>query len=164
MPPTAQPGPAAPGVKPVANGLTLIVTAKSPEDYAALKGKITQLQSAPLGANPIVKALEKLEKVHFARFVFIDKSRTLMVITTYDDDFDTYIDLFDDIGGIFNIILAHVEDAPPLPVEQHRSEFNQFIRDHDAPIVGALYSAYPSLRAKEIRELGESAEPNPTTR
>ncbi len=142
----------------VSHALTLVMKADGPIKYAALKAKITQLQAGPPATNPIRIALEKLEKVHFARFVFIDESETVMVITTFDDDFDAYLDLFvDNIGDVFDLILSHVKDAPPLPVSDHREEFNEFVRKHDVPAVGGLYSAYPKLRATDIRRQAEES-------
>src|SRR5687768_1688244 len=82
----------------VQNPLTLLMTIRSPEDYAALKTTIEQLQALPPEQNPIVRALDTIGTVHFARFVFVDETR-LAVITTYDGDFDAYInDFVDHIG------------------------------------------------------------------
>ncbi len=113
---------------PVANALTLVMTIKSPEDRARLKELITTLQALPPESNPIARALTKLGNVHFARFVFIGDDK-LAVITTYDDDFESYIRSFvDEIGGVFDQLLTHMKDAPPLPVEEHVTEFLEYVK------------------------------------
>ena len=77
----------------VASPLTLVMTIKSPEDFAELKGLLAKLQGLPPDKNPITVALNRLATVHFARFVFLN-DRQLAVITTYDGSFLEYIDAF----------------------------------------------------------------------
>jgi hypothetical protein len=139
--------------QPVANPLTLVMTIKSEQDYRALRDSIAKMQSLPPGENPIAKALTALTTVHFARFVFLGESQ-LAVITTYDGSFEDYIDAFvNHIGDVFTMLLAHIKDAPLLPVSEHRSEFLEFVKKHDLPCVGQLYSAYPGLKVLDILTL-----------
>jgi hypothetical protein len=141
----------------VAHGLTLIVTAKSESDYTELKGLIKNLQNDP--ASPIKSALDRIGIVHDARFVFFDDQQQLAIITTFDDDFDVYIDLFvQDVGQIFDAILAHVKDAPPLPVAEHADEFHDFVRKHNHELEPPIYSAYPNLRVSDILRLERDQE------
>ena len=134
----------------VQSPLTLLMSIRSPEDHAALKTTIEQLQSLPPEQNPIVTALDAIGTVHFARFVFIDETR-LAVITTYDGDFDAYInDFVDHIGDVFNALLQHMDDAPPLPVQQHRQELLDYVRRHDLPCLPPFYSAYPQRTVLDI--------------
>lgn len=143
---------------PVANPLTLVMKAKSPEDLQKLKQLVEGMQQLPPAKNPIVQALEKLGNVHFARFVFLDDK--LMVITTFDDDFDAYIDLFvDEIGDVFNAILKHVEGAPPGKVQDNREAFRKFVAEHDQEPAGDFYSAYPKLRVQDIKAFQRQATP-----
>ena len=133
------------------NPLTLIMKIKSPADAAALKGMLTQFLSLPRNQNPIDVALDKLAKVHFARFVFLDNDTRLAIITSYDDAFDDYInDFVNVIGDIFNALLAHMSEAPPLPVQQNRAAFLEYVRANDLTSFGAFYSAYPALGVKTI--------------
>ena len=144
--------------QPVANPLTLVMKAKSPEDLQKLKQLVEGMQKLPPEKNPIVLALEKLGNVHFARFVFLDDK--LMVITTFDDDFDAYIDLFvDEIGDVFNAILKHVEGAPEGKVQDHREAFRNFVNDHNQKPVGEFYSAYPKLRVQDIKAFQRQVTP-----
>src|SRR5512144_301104 len=128
--------------QPVQSPLTLVMKAESPAAFAALRQTVENLQALPTDENPVVAALDRLGTVHFARFVFLGDDQ-LAVITTYDGDFDTYINHFiDEIGDVFNALLQHV-DATLVPVQSHRAEFLTFVRDHDLRSVGSFYSAYP---------------------
>ena len=144
--------------EPVANPLTLVMAIKSPQDYQELKTLISGIQSKPPEENPIVAALTKIGTVHFARFVFLNE-RELAVITSYDGSFDDYILAFiDAIGGVFNMLLAHIQDAPPLPVEDHSPEFLKYIRENDLKCEPPFYSAYPGLTVVEILALKKQNE------
>jgi hypothetical protein len=134
----------------VQNPLTLVMTIKSPEDYATLKATLEQVQSLPRDVNPITTALDALRTVHFARFTFIDETR-LAVITTYDGDFEAYINEFvDHIGDVFNMLLSYMDGAPPLPVQEHRHEFLDFVRRYDLTCLPPFYSAYPERTVLDI--------------
>ncbi len=134
----------------VQSPLTLVMPIRSPEDSAALHATIENLQALPREQNPIIRALDEIATVHFARFVFLDETR-LAVITTYDGDFATYInDFVDHIGDVFNALLQHMAEAPPLPVQAHRQEFLDYIRRHDLGCVPPFYSAYPDRTVLDI--------------
>jgi hypothetical protein len=135
---------------PVQNPLTMVMRAKSPDDYAALRKTVEHLQSLPPHQNPITIALNKIATVHFARFAFLDNNQ-LAVITSYDGDFEVYINEFiNEIGDVFNMLMEHVEDGPPLPVQTYRQEFLDYIRAHDFRCVGTFYSAYPDRTVLDI--------------
>jgi hypothetical protein len=55
----------------VQSPLTLVMTAESPEAFAALRKTVEDLQALPIDKNPVVAALDRLGTVHFARFVFL---------------------------------------------------------------------------------------------
>lgn len=135
----------------VQHPLTLVMTVASPEDRATLDATLRQMQQLPPDRNPIVTALDTIGTVHFARFVFLDDAH-LAVITTYDGDFDVYVNEFvDHIGEVFDALLQHIADAPPLPVQQHRAEFLDFLRAHDLGCIPPFYSAYPERTVLDIR-------------
>lgn len=136
------------------NPLTLMMKAKCEESWTELRRAVEHLQSLPDDKNPIVIALNKIGTVHFARFVFVEESRQLAVITTYDGDFDTYINEFvNEIGDIFNTLLSFVVDAPPLPVQTYRQEFLDYIRAADLRCVGNFYSAYPDTTVLDVLDM-----------
>ena len=143
-----------PPVPPVQTPLTLIMTIKSPDDYAQLRQMLQYYHSLPDTENPIRAALHRVATVHFARFVFLENNTKLAIITTFDGDFDTYInDFIEQIADIFNALLAHMQDAPPLPVTTYRQEFADYIRKNDAPAIQPFYSAYPKLTVLDIQAL-----------
>jgi hypothetical protein len=138
----------------VQSPLTLVMTAESPEAFAALRKTVEDLQALPPDENPVVNALNRLGTVHFARFVFLGDDQ-LAVITTYDGDFDAYInDFINEIGDVFNALLQHV-DRSLIPVQSHRAEFLKFVQDHDLRCVGPFYSAYPQRTALDIVGVGD---------
>ncbi|MDX1964966.1 MAG: hypothetical protein SFX18_17595 [Pirellulales bacterium] len=143
--------------KNVTNALTLVMTIKSPDDKVKLKQLITSLQQLPPEKNPIAVALTKLGNVHFARFVFIGDDQ-LAVITSYDNDFETYILSFvDELGEVFDKLLVHIKDAPPLPVKEHPEAFLEFVKKRDLICEPPFYSAYPTLKVQDILTLQKKA-------
>jgi hypothetical protein len=134
----------------VQHPLTLVLPIR-PDARAALRAEVDRLQALPPEENPVIAALEAIGTVHFARFVFLDDER-LAVITTYDGDFERYImDFVDHVGPVFDMLLQHVADPPPLPVQQHPEEFLAYVRRHDLGCVGTFYSAYPTRPVVDIR-------------
>jgi hypothetical protein len=144
---------------PRPNALTLIMDARDEAHYNELKIKVRGLLANP--GNPINHALDELGNVHDARFVFIDRHQQVAVITTYDDDFETYIRLFTrTIGDVFNLILDHVKDTEAMQnpdgkvqVQTHIDEFLKFVDKYDLEAEPPFYSAYPHLRVQDIREM-----------
>jgi hypothetical protein len=125
---------------------------KSDAAYQELNALLNQLQSAPPDRNPVHVALNKLRNVHFARFVFLNNNTQLAVITTYDGEFDAYINEFiDAIGDVFNALLARMDGAPPLPVQQNRDAFLAYVRTNDFRGIEPFYSAYPTATVLDIQ-------------
>ncbi len=155
MTPTSPGSPSQPPAKPVApvqNPLTLVMTIKSAADAQALAALLAKIQAAPPELNPIWAALTKLNIVHFARFVFLENNTKLAVITTYDGTFEDYInDFIDEIGDVFNALLSHMSSAPPLPVQQHRKEFLDYVRANDLRCIEPFYSAYPTATVLDVK-------------
>jgi hypothetical protein len=138
-------------VSTVQNPLTLVMAIKSPQDFAALNALLQKIQGAPPDKNPIWVALNKLKTVHFARFVFLENNTKLAVITTYDGSFEDYINEFiDEIGDVFNALLAHMADASPLPVQQHRQAFLDYVKKNDLRAIEPFFSAYPQATVLDI--------------
>lgn len=141
-----------PAVKAVQSPLTLIMKIKSDADYKQLAGLLQHIQSLPPDQNPIWMALNKLANVHFARFTFLENNTRLAVITTYDGSFDDYINEFiDAIGDVFNGLLAHMSEAPPLPVQKNRAEFLTYVKANDFRGIEPFYSSYPTATVLDIQ-------------
>jgi hypothetical protein len=139
--------------KAVQSPLTLLMKIKSEADYQQLNGLLQHIQSLPPDQNPVWAALNQLKTVHFARFVFLNNNTQLAVITTYDGTFENYINEFiDAIGDIFNALLAHMQDAPPLPVQQYRAEFLAYVKANDLRCIDPFYSAYPTAPVLAIQD------------
>lgn len=139
--------------KAVQSPLTLIMKIKSDADYQQLKGLLNHIQSLPPDKNPVWVALNQLRNVHFARFVFLNNNTELAVITTYDGTFANYINEFiDAIGDVFNGLLAHMDGAPPLPVQKYRQEFLAYVTANDLRGIEPFYSAYPSATVMDIQD------------
>jgi hypothetical protein len=157
----------------MANPLTLIMPLKAGADLKALQGLLTQQRGA------IDAALKSIGSVHFARFVIFDASSanlqpsatstgpfTLAVITSYDGDFNLYIqDFVNQIGLIFDVLLHFTADGAGLaPVKLHLKEFTAYVARNDAsqqpPNSGmSLYSAYSST-VQEILSAVPSVPPS----
>ncbi|WP_339734241.1 hypothetical protein [uncultured Gimesia sp.] len=147
----------------VSNPLTLIMTCKDEQSYNQLKAKIKVLLARD--DNSINKALDSIGIVHYARFVFLEESKQVAVITAYDGEFDVYINRFvDHIGDVFNLILEHVKgtddmknDDGKVNVQSHTEQFLKFVKKHDLRAVEPFYSAYPNLTVQDIKELHRMA-------
>lgn len=139
--------------------LTLVMNLKSTTDAHEVATLLAEIAAKPEGQNPINNALTKIGTVHFARFVFLSDLQ-LAVITSYDGSFDTYIKAFtDDIGDIFDALLSHMTDAPPLPVKDNLPQFLAYVLANDRSQINGvrqpLYSAYPDLSVFTILNLAK---------
>lgn len=135
----------------VSHPLTLVMNLKSKSDAPALITLLADNQSK------IDEALASVGTVHFARFVFLGPTQ-LAVITSYDNDFDTYIRAFTEyLGAIFDGLLGYMEDAPPLPVKDNLEKFEDYIKTNDRSRIDgelqSLYCAYPNLTVRSILAL-----------
>ena len=142
----------APPANPVQSPLTLVMKIKSEGDFSQLNGMLQHFQGSPPDQNPIHVALDKLAIVHFARFVFLNSNTELAVITSYDGSFDDYINEFiDTIGDVFNALLAHIDGAPPIPVQANRQAFLDYVKQNDFRGLDPFYSAYPTSTVLDIK-------------
>ena len=90
----------------VQNGLNLILPLKNPAQMPALMAAIA-------AAKPrVYQALTDLHYIHFARFLPMPDGSSLLVVTSYDGDLDSYImDFVAVLGDVFTEILTYVRDA-----------------------------------------------------
>ena len=139
----------------MANPLTLLMPITAGTNPAMVAGAIAKSQPQ------IDQGLTAVGTVHFARFLLLDASAPnlqpgtgsqgpfiLGVITSYDGDFNAYIqDFVDQIGEVFDALLPFVVGGSALvPVKNNVAAFTSFIQANDASQHApntSLYSAYP---------------------
>jgi hypothetical protein len=130
----------------VQNALNLVMTMKP----GATSGVS---QAGPAIMTKIRSGADAIGTLHDARFVELN-DHTVGLFTTYDGDLDTYVmDFTKHLGDVFDILLPHTIDPPPLPVEKNTQAFIDWVRAHDLPSVSGVYSAYPTLSVQDIRAL-----------
>jgi hypothetical protein len=95
---------------------------------------------------------ETIGTLHFARFVELHDHNQLGYFAVFDGDFRTYVrDFINDLGPVFDALIKHVVDGPPVPCES--DTFIDWSSAHNQEGIG-FYSAYPTLTAKAIRKSG----------
>lgn len=98
------------------------------------------------------QGMDAVGTVHFAHWFFLDNFTRVCLCTEYDGPFDVYIkDFIRVIGDMFNALLMHLADPPPLPVQQNQDAFVAWVHAHDVPLFGKLIVAYPTLTVQDIR-------------
>ncbi|MCA9174024.1 MAG: hypothetical protein M9947_18260 [Thermomicrobiales bacterium] len=104
-------------------------------------------------ANAIKTGSDTIGTLHEARFVQLDDD-TVMLLTTYDGDFDAYIfDFTKHLSQVFNMLLPNAIDPPPLPVEKNPQAFADWVRERDLPTLSAYYNANPDLTVQDVKAL-----------
>jgi hypothetical protein len=107
----------------------------------------------------VVDILDQVGTVHFARFIFLESDTKLALITSYDGSFETYLKNYIEVAGdLFDLMLEHIQDAPPLPVRQYRNEFIEYVRRIDVVSDSPFYSAYGHLTVQDILRLQEEED------
>jgi hypothetical protein len=150
------------------NPLTLIMPLKQGVGLGQLQQVLAQQQGA------IDHALGVVGTVHYARFVLFDSSSPnlqplpsstgpfqLAVITTYDGDFNIYIqDFVKELGPVFDALLTLTSDGGDLvPVKDHVTQFTAWVAANDASQQPpnnqfSQYAAYPYGVQKILAECG----------
>lgn len=143
------------GPKPIQTALTAIMEIKPPQAFHAQALKLILSQAY----QQVVDVLDRVGTVHFARFVFLENDTKLALMTSYDGAFDTYMKNYIEIAGeLFNLMLAHIKDAPPLPVRRYRDEFIAYVEKIDLVSDSPFYSAYGDLTVQDILGMQEGAK------
>lgn len=135
--------------------LNVIMKVKMPVSEHAEKLKMV----IKYGAPQIESKLNEARHVHFSWFVFLENDTKLALFTTYDGNFEAYIEHFAfQIGPLFDKLFEHIQDAPPLPVEKFPKEFVQTIRRYnETPVEGYFFSAYPTQNVAAINTSADAA-------
>jgi hypothetical protein len=129
---------------------TLGFPLKSPSDT---KGLTDQLASA---MPTLFKAADAIGTIHYSRFTVLSE-KTLLFLGDFDGDLaPLFTELGKRAGPVFDVIFQHVDNPPPLPVTDHVVAFVEWTAAHLVHALN-LYTAYPSVTAKEIKALAAAA-------
>jgi hypothetical protein len=130
---------------------TLSFPLKAPADANVLAEQL------PAMMPDLFEAADKVGRIHYSRFTVLSE-KTLLFLGDFDGEFDHLMtDLAKLAGPVFDAILRHVVDPPPMPVAANVDTFANWMKAHLLEAVN-LYTAYPGVSAKEIRALAHAAE------
>jgi hypothetical protein len=133
------------------NHFTIGFPLKSPSDAKALAEQLPPLMPALFRAN------DTIGTVHYSRFTVLSE-KTLLFLGDFDGDFDRLMaDLARFAGPVFDAILQHVDSPPSTPVALNADAFVTWAKAHLVSAVN-LYTAYPSVTAKEVKALAAAAD------
>src|SRR6266481_4794762 len=133
------------------NHFTLSFPLKSPVDAKLLAEQL------PPSMPELFRAADAIGTVHYARFAVLSE-KTLLFLGDFDGGFGQLMaDLAKRAGSVFDAIFRHVENPPPSPVADNVDAFVEWTASQLVDAVN-LYSAYPSVTAKEIKALASAAD------
>jgi hypothetical protein len=133
------------------NHFTLRFPLRAPDDAKALAEQLPALMPG------LFRATDAIGRVHYSRFTILSE-RTLLFLGDFDGEFDPLMaDLARLAGPVFDAILSYVDNPPPTPVAANNDAFSKWTAAHLVPAVN-LYTAYPSVTAKEIKALASAAD------
>ncbi len=133
------------------NHFTLSFPLKSPAD-----AKLVAEQLPPLMPE-LFRANDTIGTVHYSRFTVLSE-KTLLFLGDFDGEFGQLMaDLAKLAGSVFDAILRHVDNPPPVPVASNMDAFVEWTASQLIDAVN-LYTAYPGVSAREIKALASSAD------
>ncbi len=133
------------------NHFTLRFPLKAPADAKALSEQLPPLMPA------IFQAQDAIGSIHYSRFTVLS-DKTLLFLGDFDGEFgELMTQLAKRAGAVFDAIFAHVVDPPPTPIADHADTFVEWTAEHLLSAVN-LYTAYPSVTAKDIKALASAAD------
>ena len=105
----------------------------------------------------LFRANDAIGTVHYSRFTVLSE-KTLLFLGDFDGEFGQLMaDLAKQAGPVFDSIFVHVDNAPPTPVASNVDAFVEWTASQLIDAVN-LYTAYPSVTAKEIKALASAAD------
>jgi hypothetical protein len=133
------------------NHFTLSFPLKSP-----VHAKLLAQQLPPLMPG-LFRANDAIGTVHYSRFTVLSE-KTLLFLGDFDGEFGQLMaDLARQAGPVFDAIFQHVENPPSSPVADNVDRFVEWTASQLIDAVN-LYSAYPSVSAKDIKALASAAD------
>jgi hypothetical protein len=135
------------------NHFTLSFTLKSPANAKALAEQL------PPRMPELFRANDAIGTVHYSRFTLLSE-KTLLFLGDFDGEIDRLMtDLAKFAGPVFDLIFEHVVDPPSTPVVFNADAFVKWAKAHLVTAVN-LYTAYPSVTAREVKALAAAADIN----
>jgi hypothetical protein len=133
------------------NHFTLSFPLKSAADAKAMAEQLPALMPG------LFQASDAIGRVHYSRFTVLSE-KTLLFLGDFDGEFERLMaDLARLAGPVFDVIFRHVKDPPTGPVATNPDAFVKWTKAHLIQAVN-LYTAYPSVTAKEIKALASAAD------
>jgi hypothetical protein len=133
------------------NHFTVSFPIKSPSDAKLLAEKLPPMMPDLFRAN------DTIGSIHYSRFTVLSE-KTLLFLGDFDGEFGQLMaDLAKHAGPVFDAIFQHVNDAPPTPVASNVDAFVEWTASQLIDAVN-LYTAYPSVTAKEIKALASASD------
>lgn len=133
------------------NHFTLSFPLKSPADAKAVAEQLPPLMPT------LFQAADAIGTIHYSRFTVLSE-RTLLFLGDFDGELTPLMaDFAKHAGPVFDAIFQHVVDPPLTPVADHADAFVEWAADHLLDPIN-LYTAYPSVTAKEIKALASAAD------
>ena len=130
---------------------TLSFPIKSPADAKALAELLPPLMPQ------LFQAQDTIGTVHYSRFTVLSE-KTLLFLGDFDGDFGRLMaDLAKRSGSVFDAIFQQVDNPPLTPVTANSDAFVEWTKAHLIQAVN-LYTAYPTLTAKEVKALASAAD------
>lgn len=133
------------------NHFTLRFPLKSPGDAKLIAEQLPSLMPELFRAN------DRVGTIHYSRFTVLSE-KTLLFLGDFDGEFvQLMADLAKLAGPVFDAILQHADQPPPTPVAVNGDAFVKWTSAHLVDAAN-LYTAYPSVTAKEIKALASAAD------
>jgi hypothetical protein len=133
------------------NHFTLTFPLKSPADAKAVADQLPPLMPA------FFTVQDAIGTIHYSRFTVLSE-KTLLFLGDFDGEFSQLMgELATHAGSLFDAIFQHVLNPPPTPVADHADTFVDWTAEHLLSPVN-LYTAYPSVTAKQIKALASAAD------
>jgi hypothetical protein len=94
--------------------------------------------------------------IHYLRFTVLS-NRTLLLLADFDGEFGELMGNLAKLAGpVFDMVFQHVDRPPPSPAADNLAAFVEWATAHLVrPLI--VYSAYPDVTAKEIKDLSSAA-------
>ena len=99
---------------PVQSALNMILNMKSPEDLQEVTKELD------VNWDDLIASADSIGTLHSMRWVVLGET-TQGLSTVYDGDFEAYVqDFLRYVGPLFDLLVGHTEDPPPMPVQKNR--------------------------------------------